>query len=154
VPPPLHPPPPRPLLREQHIRRSSTASANSGAGAASFTPAVTPAQIAIAGRVSSADSTSITTVASAATAVSAAAAELGRSAFRRITAAGNQVKRGIAALAGVELDSTDDGFGLEGDQLPLDLHDASERRLHWLPSAILQQVGSQLHGNQRKPSIR
>jgi hypothetical protein len=80
-------------------------------------------------------------VASAASAVSAAAAELGRSAFRRITAAGNQVKRGIAALAGFDMNSSNDGYGLEGDSLPPDLLRASEIRLHWLPASVLDQVG-------------
>ena len=142
---PLH----RPMLasrRQQFDRRASKASARSGSA-----PSPSILQPSSSTDVSARDSGPaapasgvVASAANAATAVSVVAAGLGRSAFKRITAAGNQVKRGIANIAamaaGLDLEASGDAFPADGEVLPPDLQEASESRLHWIPGAVLDQV--------------
>lgn len=146
---PLH----RPMLaarKRQFDRRASRVSAQSASSASTAPLTAAPTLLAASTLPDqpqpAAASGVVATATSAASAVSIVAAGLGRSAFKRITAAGMQVKKGIANIAalasGLDADSSQDSFPPEGEPLPQDLQDASENRLHWVPLSLLDQVGS------------
>lgn len=137
-------------LERRASKASSTLSSESASGGVPQSPQPTfPTQGLDATRESNVTLGVGSVVASAATsaaaAVSVAAAGIGRSAFKRITDAGNQVKKGIANIAALAtgfVDTISDNFPPEGEPLPRDLQDLSENRLHWVPASVLNDVSS------------